>query len=340
MDKSKIAVIVIAVVMVILVGYVLVISGNDSGMTRDQYLEIGENIYTVKDVKNHILITNESAGDIAKELSFEEKEEAINAFLSTKLYANAAVEKGIQVPEEEVTKFKSEYAEKALLNANGISEEEYIAYATDSYRADQLVQNLKEYYELPESQYDAVVESIEEPMKSYSFRIMNFYYDEEVAADVSGETSGETSGEVVSETSRESVLATATEVRQKVISGEDFSTLAKEHSSYRYTFKGSMYTLVNGDVEYATSVLLQDKLGNETLYNAAKDLQSGECTELIEDEEQNMIYLLKMETVEDGFTGEADKEMREILLYQMQDALILEDLHYHVNDTALIDLLY
>ena len=87
-------------------------------------------------------------------------------------------------------------------------------------------------------------------------------------------------------------------------------------------------------------LLLQDKLGSEAIYNAVKDLGSGECSELVEDEEQNVINFVKVETVEDGFTGEADKELREILLYQFQENLILEDVHAHTNQDALIDLLY
>ena len=331
MDKSKIVIITIAVVMLVLVVYVLGVSESPE-MKRNEYLKIGDVIYTAEDVQNYILINNEEAGDISKVLTLEEKEEQVNNFLSDKLYASAANEKGITVPDTEIENFKKNYAEKTLLSANGITEEEYIAYATDDYKANELTQNFGDYYELPEEVYDSVIEGLEDPMKSYSFRVMTFYYEEPE----SGETSGDISGDKL----RDAVYADAESVRAKVLSGESFEELAKTHSTYRYTFNGVSYTLLNGDVEYATSVLLQDKLGSEALYNAVKDLASGECSELVEDEEQNVINFVKVETVEDGFTGEADKEMREILLYQVQESLILEDVHAHTNQDALIDILY
>lgn len=331
MDKSKIAVIVIAVVMLILVVCVLGVSKTPE-MKRNEYLKLEDVIYTTEDVENYILIKNEDAGDIAKVLTIEEKEEQVNNFMADKLYASAADKKGITVPETEIEKFKKDYAEKTLLGTNGITEEEYIEYASDDYKANQLTENFGDYYELPEEMYDSVIEGLEDPMKSYSFRIMTFYYEEPE----SGETSGDISGDKL----RDAVYAEAEAVRAKVLSGESFEELAKNHSTYRYTFKGVSYTLVNGDVEYATSLLLQDKLGSEALYNAVKDLGSGDCSELVEDEEQNVINFVKVETVEDGFTGEADKELREILLYQVQESLVLEDVHAHTNQDALIDLLY
>ena len=331
MDKSKIAVVVIAVVMLILVIYVLGVSKGPE-MMRNEYLKIDDVIYTTEDVKNYFLIKNEANGDIAKNLSIEEKEEQVNTFTTDKLYAIVADKKGISVPETEIEKFKKDYAEKKLLEANGITEDAYVTYASDDYKANQLTQNFGNYYELPEEVYDSVIEGLEDPMKSYSFRIMTFYYEEPE----SGETSGDISGDKL----RDAVYAKAEDVRTRVLSGESFEELAKNHSTYRYTFKGVSYTLLNGDIEYATSILLQDKLGSEELYNAVKDLNSGDCTEIIEDEEQNVINFVKVETVEDGFTGEADKEMREILLYQVQESLILEDAHPHTNPDALIDILY
>ncbi|MBR3888044.1 MAG: peptidylprolyl isomerase [Clostridia bacterium] len=342
MDKKKsIAIIVIAVVMVVLVIAVLATShADDSALGADELVSIGENVYTVKECKDYIKITNEAAGDITKATTDEEKEEIINQFLSEKIYAHAAAENGITVPEEEIQTFKKDYTEKAVYAENGISEEEYLRYATDNYLYTQLSQNLEDYYELPDEYYDAFVESVEDPMKSYSFRVMTFYYEEPKSGDASGDVSGEAVEQISGELLRDAVYAKAENVRNQVINGGDFEKLAQENSSYRYTFNGSSYTLVNGNLEYAVSVLLQDKLGSEALYNAVKDLKSGECSALVEDTEANVINFVKVETVEDGFTGEANEEVREILLYQYQDTLVTGDAHYHMNQTALLKVYY
>ncbi len=345
MDKKKsIAIIVIAVVMVVLVIAVLATSHVDeTALGSDELVSIGENVYTVEECKDYIKITNEAAGDIKKVTTDEEKEEIINQFLSEKIYAHAAAENGITVPEEEIQTFKKDYAEKPVYAENGISEEEYLRYATDNYLYTQLSQNLEEYYELPEEYYDAFVESVEDEMKSYSFRMMTFYYEEPTSGDVSGDATEEHDHEheeISGDQLRDAVYAKAEDVRNQVINGGDFEKLAQENSSYRYTFNGASYTLVNGNLEYAVSVLLQDKLGSEALYNAVKDLKSGECSALVEDTEANVINFVKVETVEDGFTGEANEEVREILLYQYQDALVTGDTHYHMNQTALLKVYY
>ena len=342
MDKKKsIAIIVIAVVMVVLVIAVLATSHVDESALRpDELLSIGENVYTVKECKDYILITNEAEGDIAKVTTEEEKEEIINQFLSEKIYAHAALENGITVPDSEIQTFKKDYAEKTAYAANGISEEDYLKYATDNYLYTQLSNNLQEYYELPDEYYDAFIEGVEDTMKSYSFRVMTFYYEEPKSGDASGDVSGEVVEEISGDLLRDAVYAKAEDIRNQVINGGDFEKLAQENSSYRYTFNGSSYTLVNGNLEYATSVLLQDKLGSEELYNAVKDLKSGECSALVENTEADVINFVKVETVEDGFTGEANEELREILLYQYQDTLVTGDTHYHMNQTALLKVYY
>ena len=342
MDKKKsIAIIIIALVMVVLVVAVLATSHVDeSSLNPDQLLSIGDNVYTVKECKDYIMITNEAAGDIAKVTTEEEKEEIINQFLQEKICAHAAAEKGIKLPDSEIQTFKKDYAEKTVYAENGISEADYIKYASDNYLYTQLTQNLDDYYELPEEYYDAFLEGVEDPMKSYSFRVMTFYYEEPKSGDVSGDVSGEVTQEVSGELLRDAVYAKAEDVRNQVINGGDFEKLAQENSSYRYTFNGASYTLVNGNLEHATSVLLQDKLGSEALYNAVKDLGSGECSALVEDTETNVINFVKVEAVEDGFTGEAAEEVKEILLYQYQDTLVTGDTHYHMNQTALLKVYY
>ena len=188
--------------------------------------------------------------------------------------------------------------------------------------------------------------------------MMSFYYDEETeeSGDVavenaSGEVSGDVSGDTIEvesgdtseekeDRSRETILATAQDVLNQVRNSGDFEALAKEHSSFRYTFKGSGYTLINGEIEYATTAVLESKLGNTELYNQVLKLNAGETTELVEDEETNVFYLVKVESVDDGFVGSGDEELREILLSQYQEDVMLTGIKYEFNSAAIIRLYY
>lgn len=334
MDKKKyIAIIAIVVMMAVLVIWVLATSNKgENVLSSNELLKIEDKIYTVEDCKNYIKIANEAEGDIAKVMTETEKQEAVDQFLREKTYAYAAEKHGITVPEEEIEKFKNDYSGEKLYAENGISQEAYLKNASENYLYTQLSQNIGEYYELPEEVYDSFLEGLEDPMKSYSFRMMTFYYEEPE----SGETSGDISGDKL----RDAVYAKAEDIRNQVIDGGDFEKLAQENSSYRYTFNGSSYTLVNGNIEYVSSVLLKDKLGSEAIYNAVKDLESGECSEIVEDTESNVINFVKVETVEDGFVGKADEEIREILLNEYQENLVAGDMHYHLNQSALLKVYY
>ena len=93
--------------------------------------------------------------------------------------------------------------------------------------------------------------------------------------------------------------------------------------------------IVNGDLEYAVYPVLESKIGNAELYEKFKALNVGEITEVVDDAENNMLYLAKLENVEDGFVGEAETEVKQILLSQYQETLIANENTYDINMTAL-----
>lgn len=367
MDKKKS--IIIGVIVVVIVALVFVVMGMSSNVPKvslDTLMTIDGNEYSVNEFKKYMFIKKEASGDIAAELKPEEIESLVNEFSAQKLYVASANKKGIKVSAEEITHFKEDYAKKAeTFGAYAISESDYLKYAEDEYKEEELSNKFAEYYELPEKYYTDLLENYSGDQKTYSFRMMSFYYDEEtsgdvhehvhedelenisgddVSGDVVPEVSGDVSGDKEEEKedrSRATILATAEDVLSQVRSGSgDFGALAKEHSSMRFTFNGSQYTLINGDVEYATTAVLESKIGNVDAYNAMLKLKAGETTDIIEDEENNVFYLVKVESIEDGFVGSGDKELREILLMQYQEDVMLTGITYDFNTSALLRLYY
>ena len=167
-----------------------------------------------------------------------------------------------------------------------------------------------------------------------------FGYDQNVSGDQSGDNSGDVSGDSDTSKSRENVLAKAERVLAEVRASGDFEALAKENASYRITFKGAGYAFVNGEIEYATSPILESKVNCHELYHALIETNSGDTTEVIEDEEGSAFYFAKLENVQEGFVGEAEKELKEILLLQYANTLVMSDVKYEINTAAVMRVLY
>lgn len=345
MDKKDIIIGVISVVVIALVIAVFSLSSDVPKVSKDVILTLEGTEYTVDEFQKYKYIKNEADGDITKELTTEELDTMLNGFVETKMYVLAADKKGITIPSEEEETFKTDYSEKsATYSKYGISQEDYIKYARDEYKQNELSSNFSKYYELPDEYYNSFVDSYTDEKKSYEFRMMMFGYDQDVSGDqsgdVSGDVSGDTSGDTEESKNRENVLAKAERVLAEVKASGDFEELAKENASYRITFKGAGYTFSNGSLEYATTPLLGSKLGNDDLYNAVIKLNSGETTEIIEDKEGSAFYFVKVENVQDGFVGEAQSELRKVLLLQYADTLVMQNVKYELNQAALVRALY
>ena len=337
MDKKNIIIGVIAVVVVALIVAVFAMSSNVPKVSKDIMVTVDGTEYTIDDFEIYKYIKNEANGDISKELTVDELTTMVDEFVKSKVYVSAANKKGIRVPSEEEETYKNDYAEKAsTYKKYGISESDYLRYARDEYKEKELSNNFANYYELPEEYYNDFVDSYTGDKKSYEFRIMMFGYD----ADVSGDTSGDASGDSGDSKSRENVLAKVEKTLAEVKASGDFEALAKENASYRPTFAGASYVYVNGTIEYATTPLLETKLNNTDLYNALIKLNSGDTTEIIEDTEGSVFYFAKLENVQEGFVGEAASELKDLLLLEDAQTLIMKDVAYEVNNSAMIRVLY
>lgn len=368
LSKNNIIVICILVVITALLIYVFAISANVKKVDLNVLMTLNDEEYSIDDFYKYRTITNEKNGDISKVVSGDELETMLDDFTKFKIYAYAANTKNITVPEEKITEFKTTYADKqSTFNQYGITEEDYIKYSEEDYKNTELSNNFSSYYELPEEYYNELAESYSGDQKTYSYRLMYFAYDEpEVESETISGDSGETvSGEAISgesedvtleetsgdtetedtaeeteDRSRDTILAKAQSVLDQLNNGGEFESLAKENASYRISFVGSSYQLLNGELEYSTSPLIQSKLNSEVLYNKIKEMQAGETSEVIEDEESNSLYILKLENVEDGFVGDGDKELREVLLSEYKDTLVLNGISYDVNQATLLKVLY
>ena len=340
MDKKNVIIVVIVAIMLALIIAVFAMSSSVPKVSKDVIMTIDGNEYTIDEFRKYTYIKNEADGDISKQLTAEETDTMLNEFFKTKMYVMAADKNGITVSGDEQENFAKDYDEKsATYKKYGISKDDYEKYATDEYKKNKLSSNFSNYYTLPEEYYNDFVNNYTDDKKTYEYRIMMFSYDAP-SGDVSGDVSGDASGDVDNEKLKENVLAKAQKVLEEVRNSGDFGALAKENASYRIGFKGSQYTLINGDLEYATSPIIKSKISNEDLYNAVIALSSGDTTDIIDDEESNVLYFAKLENVRDGFVGEGKDELQELLLLEYAETLIMKDVKYEMNSAAVMRALY
>ena len=356
MDKKQlITVSVLGALIVALVCFVVFSSENTERLTKNQLLRIEDTIYELSQVEKFVYITNEKTGDIDKVLSEEERENIFNEFVASKLYSTVATKKSILFPEEELTRAKEDYARKSeTFQKYGVTEEDYLEYAEDDYKKMQLSSNFGTYYKLPDEYYQEFVNFYSgDELTTYSYRLMNFRYEvpesgEEAsaAADVSGDAveheghDHEEEKEPEEDRTQATVLAKAQTALAAVKSGDDFETVAKEYSDGSYTIHQNGIKFFNGEIQYAIQPVLESKLGDSELYEAIKKLQPGEYTDIIEIADSTTYYFLKLENIEEGFVGEAAEEVKDQLLYEYQQTLMMEDISYEANQGALLRFVY
>ena len=356
MDKKQvITVSILGALIVALVCFVVIYSGNTERLTKNQLLRIEDTIYEITEVEKYMYITNEENGDIAKVLNETEREEVFNDFVTSKIYSTVATKKSILFPEEEVKKAKEDYARNAEEFAKyGITEEDYLQYAEDDYKKMQLSNDFGTYYTLPDEYYQEFVDFYSgDDLTTYSYRMMNFRYEvpesgeeESVTEPVSGDHEGHEHEEVTEteepeeDRTQATVLAKAQVALEAVKSGDDFETVAKEYSDGSYTIHENGIKFFNGEIQYAIKPVLESKLGEPELLEAIKNLKPGEYTDIIEIADSTTYYFLKLENIEEGFVGEAAEEVKEQLLYEYQETLMIEDLDYEANQGALLRFVY
>lgn len=335
MDKKQLTIVsVLGALIVALVCFVVFTSESEARLTKNQVLRIEDTIYELTELEKYVHISNEANGDIAKELTEEEKEAMFETFIQTKVYAAVADKKAILFPEEELTTAKNEYASKMeAFSAYNITEEDYIKYAEDEYKMMNLSNNFGTYYELPDDIYQEFVDLYSgDELKTYTYRMMNFRYELP--------ESGESGDAVEVERQKDTVLAKAQTALTEVKGGADFETVAKEHSDGTYSFTQNSLVFLNGEKQYAIEPVLESKLGSKEVYDAVKAAKTGEYTDIIEVADATSYYFVKIENVEDGFVGEAAQEVKDQLLYEYQETLLIEELDYETNTASLVRFLY
>lgn len=344
MDKKQLTIVsILGVLIVALVCYVVFSSANAPRLTKNQVLRIEDTIYEYSELEKYMNIYNEAGGDIAKVLTDSEKEALYGAFLQTKIYANVADKKAILFPEEELTQAKTDFSTKVDTFATyGITEEDYINYIEDEYKMMTLMNNFGAYYELPDDIYSDFVELYSgDELKTYTYRMMNFRYEESESGE-SGDAALEDEGHEHSEEerSKEVMLAKAQTALTAVKSGDDFETVAKEYSDGQYSFSQNSLVFLNGETQYVIAPLLKSKLGSTEVYDAVKSLNVGEYTDVIEVPGNTSYYFVKVENIEDGFVGEAATELKEQLLNEYQETLLTENLDFEINQSLLVRFMY
>ena len=343
MDKKQlITVSALGALIVVLVCFVVFSSENTERLTKNQVLRIEDTIYEVSELEKYMHITNEANGDITKVLTDTEKETLFGEFIQSKVYASVATEKSILFPEEELTRAKKDYEAKAETFAKyGITEEDYLRYAEDDYKMMNLSNNFGTYYELPDEYYQEFEDYYSgDELKTYSFRMMNFRYEVPESGESGDSHEGHEHEETEEDRTQETVLAKAQTALASVKSGDDFEAVAKEYSDGTYTISQNSLQFLNGEIQYAIQPVLESKLGSKEVFEAVKTLKAGEYTDVIEVPDSTTYYFVKVESIEDGFVGKAAEEVKEQLLYEYQETLLIEDLDYEANQSALVKFLY
>lgn len=302
----------------------LMMNAINSKVDENILFVVGGKQYNVEEYKIFEKISNFELGDINKIMDENQKLIMVYNFLIHKIYLTSAINNNITLEENEIKSFSNDFnTNESVLNAANISKDDYIKYKEETAIVEKLKANFGEYYELPNDIYTKVRDSFikDNLYKTYSFRIITIAYEDNLK-------------------SKEEKLIVANNVINKIKAGEDFEKLAKEYGSSRITFAGNNYKLVNGDLEFATSPLLESKLNNKELYNAIIKMQNGEITEIMEDEQNTCYQILKLESIEDGFVGEGEKELKNILLNEYANDILADEIEYKVNQSAISKVLY
>lgn len=350
--KTSIILGVIAAVIVVLVAAVFVMDSKTVNYDKNTLMIVEGKEYSVQEFEKFAKLTNHENGDINKVMTEEETMTMLDNFLLQKIYMEAAIKHNIVLESGDTQNIPSDYDKDASVYvAANISKEDYIKIKTDNALVDKLKYNLDDYYTLPNEIYDQLVENFknEGMYKTYSYRLMNIMYDEPKSGDESGDvveileeglSSGDTESGDVEDRTRETKLAIANSVLEKIKSGDSFEELAKEHGSTRLSFVGNDLQMLNGEIEYATIPLLQSKLNSENLYNIVLDMKSGDITDVIEDEESNTFQIVKVESIEEGFVGEGEKELKSVLINEYANDIVSANMHYDMNEAGYIRALY
>ena len=310
-----------------------------------QLFKIQDEIYSINEFEKYMYIYKIVNENENLEIDPNEIYEILDEFILRKIYATAATQKSITFSEEELKRAKDDYSTKSGdFVKHGIAETDYLRYAEDEYKMNTLYIDFVNYYELPDDIYKEVVESYSgDDLKSYSYRMMKFFYEESenIATD-----------EI--DKSKTAVELKAQAAWNAVKSGDDFETVAKEYADGEYAMNGNSFTFLNGQIQNKVAPIIKNEslpsfLGGgllvpTELFESMKQIESGEYTDIIEIPGESMYCFAKLESASDGFVGDADKEFRKVILNEYQYNLLIDiynfDFEKDINTSSLAKFLY
>ena len=337
--KTGIILGIIAAVVVVLLTVVFVVDANTEKLGSDTIFVVNGEKYSTEEFKDFVRIAYNESGDINAEVSYHDAESLLNNFMTNKILYNAAVSCGVKIDEEALKTYEDEYSgDEAVLLAAGVSKDDYMKHKEEEEMIQTMQYDYTTYFTLPDDIYEeerALYET-NGMYNTYEFRLMSIPYEEKVSGDESGDEIDVLESGDKEDLSKEAQLKVAEDVLSRIKSGEDFEGLAKEYGSSLYFFMDNgIYMTKNGEIEYATTPMLERKLfGNQELINTIKSMQSGDLSEIIVDESNSRFQILKVEKVEDGFVGEAEKELKEYILGNHLWDIIIEKTDYKDNPGA------
>lgn len=342
MDKKQtIIVSIISAIVLIMIIAVVIVSEKTPRLKNDEVLKVGEKVYTTQDLRKFSYIKNEIAGDINKVLSDEEKQSICDQFVQQKIYAAAASTKKIIFPSGDETGALNTYeSKKEQFEAKGITSGDYLAYAEDEYLYNTLSRDFGAYYTLPEEIYTKFTSQYSgDDLKTYSFRKMMFRYEEPESGDTL--ESGDSTEEPKEDRSIETMRAKAEKALEDVKNGVDFEEVAKENADMDLVFTSSGISRVNGELQHSISPSLNYKINaTAEVVEKIKTMKSGEITDVMIDEEGKRLFIVKVESIEDGFVGEADNEVRAELLNENVLDIIIKSVNYQDNVSGMLKYMY
>lgn len=311
MDKKITGIIMFLVVVVlVLIGVAFIADSKD-----DYIVKINDIGYKKEGFENYYRIryfemeeeNNEKTDEEKEKLDKEQiKEDTFTEYENVLFINQIAKEKGYKMSSSLVSTIEATYdAEdfnKERLTELGISRDAYIETQKLVEMANDFYNNLDEYYSVTDEYFASYMEEAKDDMKSYDFRMMQFAFEK-----------NEETGEV----NKEEVIEKAKGILERVKNGEDFETLAKENATVRLTISENELKQYNGEIESVDKPYLSSYLSNTDLYDALLELEAGEYTEVISNDDN--ASFIKLEAINEGVKEETKEALKkELGKYQGQ----------------------
>lgn len=293
---AKVLISAISTLLTVLIGFAVVYD-----TTIDKcILEIEGVKYQEEDFGKYYRLVELEQDSTTEELNASD---VYNQYVNVKIFLGEAQKYGITLTEDEKKdiekKYESEDVDKNKLTELGISKEEYIRYYSEVMLASKFMQEAGTYYFMPEDDYLAYREQYSYGFKMYNYRIL------QVSAIP---TSGDGEEKVVSNEDKQLARTKIEEALTKIKNGEDFEKIASEYGTYRIIVTADGYTLANGQLETMSLLYLNEAVTNLQLYAELININAGEYTSIIEDDDSYLFA--KLESIEEGLDEASEARLK------------------------------